>query len=95
MDGSVNPFEEWGPVDEVVLSSDDEEWNPPSHDSPSASSDSDSDGSVLQDAFFQAIDEPPEQDRPVMDAGHLIARRTRAQAPLTNVELADLEGTPN
>lgn len=88
---SVDPFENWQEADDVQESSEDEEWNPPSRDTPSTSSDSDSDGSQIQDAFLQSDDEG-EVASPT-DGSAIIARRTRARAPLTDVQLADLEGT--
>lgn len=88
---SVDPFENWKVTDYGQDSSSDEEWNPPSRDTPSVYSDSDSDGSQIQDAFLQS-DEDSEESAS-LDTEAIIARRTRARAPLTNVQLADLEGT--
>jgi len=88
---SVDPFEDWPDNEEGQTSESDEEWNPPSRDSPSVHSDSDSEGSLIQDALLQS-DEEGEYTAP-LEASAIIANRTRARAPLTNVLLTDLEGT--
>lgn len=88
---SVDPFENWKTTEYGQDSSEDEEWNPPSRDTPTAGSDSESDGSQIQDAFLQS-DEDSDASAS-LDTTAIIARRTRARAPLTNVQLADLEGT--
>ena len=72
------------------MSSEDEEWNPPSQDSPSSHSDSDSDGSQIQEGLLQS-DEEGDDPNP-LDSTAIIATRTRARVPLTNVLLSDLEG---
>jgi hypothetical protein len=88
---SVDPFEDWQGTEEGVMSSEDEEWNPPSQDSPTVSSDSDSDGSQIQEAFLQSDEENEEMNE--VDRSTKIAKRTRARAPLTNVLISDLEGS--
>jgi hypothetical protein len=87
---NVDPFEDWQAGEEGGLSSEDEEWNPPSQDSPSSHSDSDSDGSQIQEGLLQS-DEEGDDPNP-LDSTAIIATRTRARVPLTNVLLSDLEG---
>lgn len=87
----MDPFEDWHETGGGATSSSDEEWNPPSQDSPSVSSDSDSDSNQIRDAFLQSDEEHEESSG--LDMSSIIAKRTRARAPLTGVQITDLEGS--